>query len=195
MLWGVFALKCFVFPKFAFSRFSIHRICCSIDPKCNKKLGLILPGSIGSQLMLDRSNLIFDWLNLFFDWPKTGQRVKKKSFSQVFITLFILFQKAFSLFFFDRSTSSQFFCHFLPNFSQGFCLQVLIRPFYPFFFILFTIFMHFRWNFQTYRFLGFLIFELVSFKFDHWVFVLRCCKHVSYALIWLIWWFENNLKF
>ena len=87
------------------------------------------------------------------------------------------------------------FCRFLPNFSQGFCVQVSVRPFYPLVFILFTIFMHFRWNFQTYRFFGVFIFELVSFKFDHWVFVLKCCKHVSYALIWLIWWFENNLKF
>ena len=87
------------------------------------------------------------------------------------------------------------FCCFLPKFSQGFCLQVPVRHFYPFFFILFTFFMHFRWNFGTYRFLGFLIFELVSFKFDQWLFVLRCCKHVSHALIWLIWWFKNNLKF
>ena len=84
-----------------------------------------------------------------------------KCFSHVFITLFILFQKAFSLFFLDRSTLSQFLS-FLPNFSQGFCLQVPIRPFYPFFFILFTFFMHFRWNFRTYRFSRFFILDVIN---------------------------------
>ena len=107
-----------------------------------QKLGLNLPGSISSRLVLDRSNMIL------------------KGFSHVLITLLI------------------FFLIFL----KGFCLQVLIRPYYPFFFILFTFFMHFRCNFRTNRFLGFLIFELVSFKIDHWFFVLWCYKHVSHSI-------------
>ena len=173
MLWGVSALKCYVFQKTAFSRFSIDRTCCSIDQKCDKKLGLNLPNSIGSQLVLDWSNVIFDRSNLFF-WPiENMSEGVLKGFSHVLITLLI------------------FFLIFL----KGFCLQVLVRPYYPFFFILFTFFIHIRCNFRTYRFLGFFIFVLVSFKIDHWVFVLRCYKHVSHALIWSIWWFENNLKF
>ena len=71
-----------------------------------QKLGLNLPGSISSRLVLDRSNMIL------------------KGFSHVLITLLILFQKL-SL---SLSLSlllglihlKSIFCHFLPNFSQGF---------------------------------------------------------------------------
>ena len=38
--WGVSALKCSVFQKIDFSRFSINRTCCSIDWNCNKYFGL-----------------------------------------------------------------------------------------------------------------------------------------------------------
>ena len=107
-----------------------------------QKLGLNLPGSISSRLVLDRSNMIL------------------KGFSHVLITLLILFQKlslslSLSPSFLDWSTSNLFFVIFFLIFLKGFCLQVLIRPYYPFFFILFTFFMHFRCNFRTNRFLGF----------------------------------------
>ena len=59
VLWGVFALKCFVFQKFYFSRFSIDR-------KCDKNFSYNMLGLIGAWLVLDRSKLIFDRLNLFF---------------------------------------------------------------------------------------------------------------------------------
>ena len=154
-----------------------------------------LPGSIGSWLVLDRSNMIFDRSNLFFQPIENRSESFLKNFSHMIHHIVHIFSKAFSLSFLDQSTSSQSFVVFFLIFLKGFCLQVSVRPYYPFFFILFTFFMHFRWNFQTYRFLWFLIFELVSFKIDHWFFVLRCCKHVSHALIWSIWWFENNLKF
>ena len=55
-------------------------------------------------------------------WPIENQSESfLKSFSHVFITLFILFQKAFSLFFFDRSTSSQFL-----SFLSKFFLKVFV---------------------------------------------------------------------
>ena len=140
----------------------IDRIYLSIDRKCDKNLGYNLPGSIAARSMLDLSNLIFDRLKIVRKFFKT------KIFSCVL--LFIqTFQKLLSSLLRPIHLKS-FFCHFLPNFSQGFCLQVLVRPFYPFFFILFTYFMHFKGTFQTYRNLGFLIFELVSFKIDHWFF-------------------------
>ena len=40
MLWGVSTLKCSVFQKNYFSRFSIDRICLSIDQNCNNKFWL-----------------------------------------------------------------------------------------------------------------------------------------------------------
>ena len=110
-----------------------------------------------------------------------------KNFSkQAFLTcssLYSNFSKSFLLSLFVRSSSSQFFFVFFLFFLKVFFLQVPIRPFYSFFFILFTYFMHFKGNFWTYKNLGFFIFELVSFEIDHWVFVLRCCKHFSHALI------------
>ena len=165
--------------------------------------------------IFDRSNLLLDrskmwqkirfesaWLDRFLIgtgsiqcdfWPiksifstdrKSVRRCFKRLFSHAHHTVHT-FSKAFSLSFLDRSTSNQFFVVFFLIFLQGFCLQVSVRPYYPFFFILFTFFIHIRCNFWTYRFLGFFIFVLVSFQIDHWVFVLRCYKHVSHALILL----------
>ena len=39
MLWGVFALKCSVFQKIDFSKFSIDWTCCLTDCKCDKNFG------------------------------------------------------------------------------------------------------------------------------------------------------------
>ena len=130
------ALKCSVFQKSAFSRFSIDQTCSSTDRKCDKKLGLNLPSSISSWLMLDRSSMIFNRSNMFFDRSKIGQWVFKKKFS---LTCSYTFQKFFSCSMLTDPHQA-FFCCFLPIFSQGFCLQVPVRPYYPFFFILFTIF-------------------------------------------------------
>ena len=78
------------------------------------------------------------------------------------------------------------------KYNLGFCPQELVRLLYPLFFNLFTSFMHFSLEFLNKRNLGFLIFQLFLIIFVHWVFVLRCYKHDSHTLIWLIWWFENN---
>ena len=59
MLWRVFALKCSVFQKAGFSRFSIDRTCCSTNWKSDKNFGYNLPSLIGAQLVLDWSKLIF----------------------------------------------------------------------------------------------------------------------------------------
>ena len=141
--WEVSALKCSVFQKIVFSRFLIDRTCCLTDRNCNKKLGLNLPGSIASRLMLDRSNVIFNRLNLIFDRLKIVQRVFKNKLFHVFFTI-SKFSKSYSLSLSSTDPdSSPLFVIFLPNFSQGFCLVMLVRPLYPFFFSLFTLFMHF----------------------------------------------------
>ena len=131
------------------------------------------------------------------DW-KSFREFFKTSFSHVFFTLFKLFKKPFALSLFDRSGSSEFLSFSSKFFSRflSSCANKTFLPF-PFHFIhiFHAFFIHFKGNFWTYRNLGFLIFEMVFFQTDHWVFVLRCCKHVSHALIWLIWWIENNLKF
>ena len=119
MLRGVYILKCSVFQKTDFSRFSINRTCCSTDRKCDKNFGYNLPGSISARLVLDRSKLIFDWSNLIFDWSKIDQRVFLK---QVFLTcssLYSNFSKSFLLSLRSIHLKSNF-CRFLPNFSQGF---------------------------------------------------------------------------
>jgi len=54
--------------------------------------------------------------------------------------------------------------------------------------------MHFSLKFSDKRNLGFLIFQLFLTIFVLWVFVLRCYKHDSHALIWLIWWFWEQLE-
>ena len=157
----------FFFQKTVFFRFLIDRTYCSTDRKCDKKLGFNLPGSISFRLVLDRSNMIFDWSNLFFWLIENRSESFLKGFSHVIHHTVHSFSKALSLLLGPIHLKSIFVVFFLI-FLKGFCLQVLVRPYYPFFFILFTFFMHLRWNFRTYGFLGFLIFELISFKIDHW---------------------------
>ena len=113
------SLKCYIFQKTAFSRFSIDWTCCSTDRKCDKKLGLNLLGSISSRLVLDLSNVIFDWLNLFFRLIENRSEGFLKGFSYMLITLFIFFKSFLSLLLGPIHLKS-IFCRFLPNFSQGF---------------------------------------------------------------------------
>ena len=113
------SLKCYIFQKTAFSRFSIDWTCCSTDRKCDKKLGLNLLGSISSRLVLDLSNVIFDWLNLFFWLIENRSEGFLKGFSYMLITLFIFFKSFLSLLLGPIHLKS-IFCRFLPNFSQGF---------------------------------------------------------------------------
>ena len=141
----------------------------------------LLPGSIGTRSILDWSN--FE-RRLFL----------KRLFTHVFFILSKAFSIFFSILFLDRSNLSLFVIFFL-NISNGFCPQALVRPKYPFLFNLITFFMHFFKNILNIGNLGFSIFRLFLFTFDHWVFVLRCFKHHSHALIWSIWCFENNWKF
>ena len=110
------SLKCYIFQKTAFSRFSIDWTCCSTDRKCDKKLGLNLLGSISSRLVLDLSNVIFDWLNLFFRLIENRSEGFLKGFSYMLITLFIFFKSFLSLLLGPIHLKS-IFCRFLPNFS------------------------------------------------------------------------------
>ena len=137
MLWGVFALKCFVFQKFYFSRFSIDR-------KCDKNFSYNMLGLIGAWLVLDRSKLIFDRLNLFFDRSKISQWVFTKIFLSRVLHTFQIFSKAFSLSLLDQSNLSFFFfCCFLPKSFKRFLSSSLSKSLLPFFiFIQIIIFMH-----------------------------------------------------
>ena len=164
MFWGVSVLKCFVFQKTVFSRFLIDWTCCSTDQKCDKKLGLNLPGSIGVGSIQHDFRLIE---SIFSTDQKSVREFFKRLFSRDSSHCSFFFKSFLSLLLGLIHLKSIFVIFFLI-FLKGFCLQVLIRPYYPFFFILFTFFMHLRWNFRTYGFLGFLIFELISFKIDHW---------------------------
>ena len=113
--WGVSALKCSVFQKINFFKFSIYRTCCLTDRNCDKKLGLNPPSSIVARLILDQSNVIFDQLNLIFDRLKIIKRVFfKTSFSHVlhcFKKLFSL-SLSLSLSLFNQSRFKPTFCHF-----------------------------------------------------------------------------------
>ena len=92
----------------------------------------------------------------------------KRFFSHVFITLFMPFSKSIQ--------SQQFFVVFLLK-SLMFLSSCASTTFLPLLFhfihIFHAFFMHFRCNFRTYWYLGFLIFELVFVQIEQWVFVLR----------------------
>ena len=80
------------------------------------------------------------------------------------------------------------FCHFPPFFLQGFYPLRPVTHFYPSFCIFFFIFHAlnhaFVGKFQTYRFLGFLMFQAYFLQIDHWVFVIWGCITVLGDLIW-----------
>ena len=74
MLWGVFALKCFVFQKFDFSRFSIDRICLSTNRNCDKNFGLNLPSSIGIQSIEYQSSQADSNQNFYHNFDRSRDR-------------------------------------------------------------------------------------------------------------------------
>ena len=151
--------------------------------------------------IFDRSNLLLDWsklqLKIWFEsaWldrcsivagliecnfqsiKSIFQSIENRSESFLKHTIFTCsslfktFQKALSLSLWPIQIQSQFFCHFPLNLSQGFCRLALVRPFYPFFFGLISFFMHLKGKFWTYEILGFLVFSMISFKIDQWVFI------------------------
>ena len=125
VLRGISAPKCYVFQKNDFSRFSINRTCCSTDRKCDKNFGYSLPGSIGA-----RSIEIDFWSIKSNFWPIKNQSESflKKSFLTCSSHCSHFFKKL-SLFSSSTDSLQVNFCRFFPNFSQGFCLQVPVRPF------------------------------------------------------------------
>ena len=76
----------------------------------------------------------------------------------MFFTISKVFKKLFSLSSTDPDSLS-IFCRFPSFFSHGFCLLVLARPFYSFFFSLISFFMHFREIFGPSNFWGFWCFS------------------------------------
>ena len=76
VIWGVFALKCFLF-LFYFILFFIYLFFWSIEAVA-QPIKIAIKNLVWiclARLMLDRSNVIFDRLNLFFDQLKIVQRV------------------------------------------------------------------------------------------------------------------------
>ena len=102
-----------------------------------------LLGLSATQLMLDRTNMFFDWSNLFLTNRKSVKEFFKTWDFHMFFTISKVFKKFFSLSSTDPNSLS-IFCRFPLNFSQGFCCLAPVRPFYPFFFGLISLFMHFR---------------------------------------------------
>ena len=137
--------------------------------------------------------LCFDWSNLFFWSIEIAFKIFRESFSvsinrnccfgqsnfenKVFknsdLTCSNHFFKNFSKLFLSLplgKAPQQFFCHFPPNFLQGFSLHKLVCPYYPFFCIVFHVFMHyfmFSWvNFRTMHKLRFLMYQALFFEID-----------------------------
>ena len=131
-----------------------------------------MPGLISARLMLDQSNVIFNRSNLFFDLSKIVQRVfKNLSFSHV-LHYFKTFQKLFGSLSSTNPPQPNFF-RFLPIFSQRFLSLRIGKTILPFLFWFNLIFHAFKGKFRTYRNLGFLVFFIISYKIDQWVFVVE----------------------
>ena len=100
-------------------------------------------------------------------WPikNRSKCVFKKLFSCVHHIVYT-FSKAFSFFFFDRSTSSQFLSFSSGNFSS-ICLLVQVRPKYLSFFIKISFFLHLHAFFSKNFWHG--IFGIFNFRavFNH----------------------------
>ena len=149
MFWGVSTLKCSVFQKTTFSRFSIDWTCCSTNRKSDKNLCYNLLGSIGAGL-----NEIDFWsiepnfqpIEIQFDG------FLKIFFFHVFFTLFNFSKKLFALSLRPIHLKPSF-CHFLPNFSQRILSSSANISFLPLLFLFIHIFhaffIHFRCNFWT----------------------------------------------
>ena len=112
-----------VFPKFQW----IQSVFCSIE--------IVFKILMESLSVLINQNCCFDQSN-----------VKNKVFKKFKFDLFKpLFQKLFKTFSLSptRQAPQQFFCRFPPNFLQGFSLNKPICPYYPFFCIVFYVFVHY----------------------------------------------------
>ena len=130
----------FFFQKFCFPRISIDLACFSINRNCAKKLLWV--------------SICFNWSKLIFDQSKIMCQVFKKSN----LTYSNHFFKTFSNSFFSlrfRQAQSSIFFHFWQNFLQDFPLPSPVCPLYPFFFIYFQFFMHWRVIFGLSIFWGF----------------------------------------
>ena len=135
--------------------------------------------------------VLIDWTYFSTDRRSVREFIKTWAF-HMFFTFSKVFKKIFSLSSTDLESLS-IFCHFPSNCFQGFYHLAPLRPFYHFSFFM-HIFMHFRDIFGPSNFWGFLMFEMISFKIDQWVFVIEWCNHVSHDLFWSIWWIGKNWK-
>ena len=144
--------------------------------------------------MLDQSNLFFDWSNPNFDQSNFENRLFKRLLLSRVLHIFKSSSDFFSLLFFDQSNLRDFCC-FLPQNFPRFLSSSIGKTFIPFLFQFNYMFHAFFFENFKHRKLGIFYFSIVFNHFVDWVFVLRYYKHDSYALIWLICWFENNWKF
>ena len=182
MLWGKFSKNLVFLSKSCFSRISIDPIYFSIN--------------INFALKFMWASAWFDWSNLFFD--------QSKIIFQVFLKQFYdcsSFSKSFSTFLLSPTWQGfpTIFCHFLPQFLQGFPPSRPVRPFYPSFLLYFHVFMHIFMHlgdiFGIFWFLGFLMIQGLFSEIDHWVLMGYCYIHDWCWLIWSIWDFMKNWKF
>ena len=101
-------------------------------------------------------------------------------------SLFKTFSKHLSFALRSVKESNQFLS-FSSIFLQRFLFSYTSKTLLPFFFHLFSLFMHFfihlRDIFRPMKNLGFLI---LSFKIDHWVFVVGWYTTIPWCLIWWI---------
>ena len=133
-----------IFQKFCFSKISINPTYFSINRNCAQKLLWV--------------SVCFDQLKLIFDQSKIVCQVFKKSYLTYSNHFFKTFSNSFFSLRFGQAQSS-IFCRFRPNILQGFPLLRPVCPLYPFFFIYFQFFMHWRVIFGLSIFWGFLWFK------------------------------------
>ena len=159
-----------------------------------------------SVLFFDRSKILnFDKrepLSVSIDRNETVFRSIETRETCFFKSQIGLFKGTFSKKVFKLSSLSDLakappsiFCHFPPNFLQGFCPWRLVSLFCPSFCILFLVFMHCCGYFQHFLYIGFLMIQTCFGKIDQWVFVLECYNDDSCGLIWSILWFLKNWEF
>ena len=116
MLWGVFFKNQVFFLKCCFFRILIDLIYFFINWNC-------IYNFLWASICFDQLKLIFNQsklVNHFF-----------KNFSNLFLSLRL------------SKALQRFFCRFPPNFLQGFSLPKLVCLYYPYFCIVFFIFMHY----------------------------------------------------
>ena len=134
-------------------------------------------------------------LNCCFDQSNFENKVFKNSD----LTCSNHFLKNFSKLFLSLrlgKAPQQICCRFPPNFLQGFSLHKPVCPYYPFFCIVFHVFMHYfhvLWvYFRTMHKLGFLMYQALFCEIDQWVLLLYWYIPDLWWLIWSIWGFVIN---